>query len=97
MQAPCSPPGTPDPLCEAAEQLARGDWPAAHVIVQAHASLPHAAWAHGIVHLLEGDLDNARYWYERAGRAFPRDPAVGPELEALQRALAARGPFLDRR
>lgn len=87
---------TPDPLSEAAGLLARGDWAAAHAIVQAHALLPHAAWAHGIVHLLEGDLDNARYWYARAGRAFPHDPAAGPELEALQRALAARGPFLDR-
>lgn len=25
-----------------------------------------AAWLHGIVHTLEGDLDNARYWYHRA-------------------------------
>jgi hypothetical protein len=28
-----------------------------------------AAHRLGIVHRLEGDLDNARYWYRKAGRA----------------------------
>ena len=36
-----------------------------------------AAWLHGIVHVLEGDLDNARYWYKRAKRTFSPDAISG--------------------
>jgi hypothetical protein len=42
--------------------LAIGDWENAHVIVQDDESAL-GCWAHGIVHLLEGDMDNAAYWY----------------------------------
>ena len=48
----------------------KGDWQKAHAIVQNDAS-SLGCWAHGIVHMLEGDLGNARYWYRRAHRAFP--------------------------
>ena len=77
------------PIREAAAHLARGDWQGAHAIVQAHEALPHAAWAHGIVHLLEGDLDNARYWYARAGRPF--SASADAELAALRAALGEPG------
>ena len=68
--------------------LRAGDWQGAHAIVQADESAPGSCWAHGIVHLLEGDLGNARYWYGRAGRAWPsaRDP--GAEIEALAQMVA---------
>jgi len=48
-----------------------GDCEGAHAIVQDDPS-PLAAWMHGVAHLLEGDVSNARYWYGCAGRAFPR-------------------------
>jgi hypothetical protein len=48
-----------------------------------------ACWLHGIVHIQEGDLANARYWYRRAQRAWPSQPDVDAELAALRRALAA--------
>jgi hypothetical protein len=41
---------------------------------------------HGIVHLLEGDVSNARYWYGRAARAFPGEGAVREEIEAVRAA-----------
>jgi len=44
-----------------------------------------AAWLHGIVHTLEGDLDNALYWYGRAGRAFRGREAVQEEIAAARR------------
>jgi hypothetical protein len=75
-----------DDLARALDHLERGDWPAAHVIVQQDEDSPLACWAHGIVHLLEGDLANARYWYGRAARAFPRDPLLADELTALRAA-----------
>jgi hypothetical protein len=68
------------------ELLARGKWQQAHEIVQREAS-PLAAWLHGIAHTLEGDLENARYWYGRADRAFPGRHAVQDEIAAARHAL----------
>ncbi|HEX4883213.1 MAG TPA: hypothetical protein VFX05_03670 [Casimicrobiaceae bacterium] len=77
-------------LDTALAHLARGEWQPAHAIVQADES-PLGCWAHGIVHVLEGDLDNARYWYGRAQRPWPRDYAVDAEVAALKAAHEARG------
>ena len=70
-------------LVEALNLLERGDWEAAHTIVQEHES-EYAAWLHGIVHVLEGDVDNARYWYGRAKRTF--SPDANAELAAARSA-----------
>lgn len=71
-------------LLTALDHLDKGDWQAAHVIVQSDES-PTACWAHGIVHVLEGDLDNARYWYGRAQRVFNGD--AQQELISLRGSL----------
>ena len=63
-----------------------GDWQAAHEIVQRDEESPLACWAHGIVHVMEGDLPNARYWYGQAKRAFPRQPSASAEIAALKAA-----------
>lgn len=76
------------PLARALDLLDAGHWQAAHEIVQGDASVL-AAWLHGIVHTLEGDLDNARYWYRRAERAFPGAGAVRDELAAARRQIAS--------
>jgi hypothetical protein len=73
-------------LREALAALERGDWQAAHAIVQADEDSRLACWAHGIVHLMEGDAANARYWYRKAGRAFGTD--VAAEIAALGAALS---------
>jgi Tfp pilus assembly protein PilF len=67
--------------------LRAGDWEAAHKIVQQDEDSPLSCWAHGIVHLMEGDVANARYWYREARRAFPRAPAIAEEIAALEAAL----------
>jgi hypothetical protein len=67
--------------------LEAGDWQAAHEIVQKEKSAL-AAWLHGIVHTLEGDLDNARYWYRNAKREFPGADAVKSEIAAARRAAS---------
>lgn len=74
-------------LERALEHLAAGDWQQAHTIVQEEKSAL-AAWLHGIVHTIEGDLDNARYWYRRAHREFPGPDAVTAEIAAARTALA---------
>ena len=71
-------------MLSALELLATGDWKAAHNIVQEDDSTL-AAWLHGIVHTLEGDLDNAVYWYGKAGRAFRGREAVQEEIAAARR------------
>src|SRR5947209_10651793 len=68
--------------------LEAGDWKAAHEIVQKESSTL-AAWLHGIVHILEGDLDNARGWYRKAERDFPGADAAKAEIAAARRAVAA--------
>ena len=57
-------------LREALAALEKGDWQAAHEIVQADEDSRLACWAHCIVHLIEGDTANARYCYRKAGRPF---------------------------
>ena len=78
--------GTPRVLRSAVELLERGDWQAAHKIVQEDEESPLSCWAHGIVHVMEGDLPNARYWYGQAKRAFPAKFSVPDEIAALKLA-----------
>jgi hypothetical protein len=42
--------------------------------------------------MLEGDLGNARYWYRRAGRPFPRERDASAEIDALVTALRQQQP-----
>ena len=74
-------------LRQAAALLAQGDWQAAHAIVQADEDSRLACWAHGIVHLMEGDAANARYWYRKAGRTFRGDVSIEQEVAALRDEL----------
>ena len=71
-------------LERAMELLVARDWKAAHEIVQKDKSTL-AAWLHGIVHTIEGDLDNARYWYRHAEREFPGADALPQEIAAARR------------
>ncbi len=71
---------------KAVKLLAAGNWQAAHKIAQ-DAESPLGYWAHGIVHMQEGDLDNARYWYRKAKRVFPGADAIEAEIEAIQQAV----------
>ena len=75
-------------LRSALAHLERGDWRAAHEIVQRDEDGALACWAHGIVHLMEGDASNARYWYRRAGRTLPPGAETSAEIKALRAALA---------
>jgi hypothetical protein len=74
-------------LRRAVALLADGDWRAAHEIVQDDEESPLSCWAHGIVHLMEGDVANAGYWYRRAGRVLRQDFSVKEEIAALGETL----------
>ena len=77
-----------DSLSRAMELLEAGNWQDAHTIVQKH-NTSLAAWLHGIVHILEGDLDNAKGWYGRSERAYPGPAAVKDEIVAARHAVDA--------
>ena len=68
--------------------LESGDWQAAHEIVQKDEQSPLSCWAHGVVHILEGDTSNARYWYRQAKRPFPREASAAKEIQSLRKELA---------
>lgn len=70
--ASAEPPSLSPPL-QALWHDRRGDWDQAHEAAQSHKS-PEAAWVHAYLHRKEGDLGNARYWYNRARKPESRDP-----------------------
>jgi hypothetical protein len=75
-------------LAIAIDHLKAGEWEKAHPIVQEDGSAL-GCWGHAIVHLYEGDLGNARYWYRKAGRPFPNTIAPAVEVELLAAAHEA--------
>jgi hypothetical protein len=66
---------------------AKGDWDAAHKIVQDE-NTPDAAWVHAYLHRVEGDLGNAGYWYRRADKPAAKD-SLEAEWERIVSALSA--------
>ena len=89
--------GAPGVLRSAVAHLEKGDWQAAHEIVQKDEDSALSCWAHGIVHIMEGDIPNARYWYGEAKRPFPSGPSVAGEISALKEALLSRGGAAEHR
>ena len=53
-------------------------WDASHKIVQDLNSI-EAYWIHAVLHKIEGDEFNSRYWYERAQQ--PYEAYSDPKLE----------------
>ena len=47
------------------------------------------AWLHGILHLQEGDLEDAENWYNRAARHFRSRGSLQEEIVLFEQALAA--------
>ena len=63
--------------------MGKNEWDKAHELAMSEEAAD-CAWVHAHLHRVEGDLDNARYWYRRARRA----PATG-ELAAEWAAIVA--------
>jgi hypothetical protein len=82
--------GLDDLLNAALDHAAAGDWQRAHEIVQDHEEDSVANWIHALVHRMEGDLDNARYWYGRCNRQ-PTQLSAADEVQQIRTALRARG------
>jgi hypothetical protein len=78
------------------QHLQAGRWNDAHDLVQKDGSAL-AAWLHGILHLQEGDLEDAENWYDRAHRHFRSRGTLQEEITLFERALAAASPTDNRK
>ena len=64
---------------------AKGEWDKAHECAQAKEDMA-GCWVHAYLHRREGDLENAGYWYRRAGKPTATD-ALEAEWLAIARSL----------
>jgi hypothetical protein len=74
-------------LVRAIDLAAAGDWDAAHKIVQEDEEDPTSCWVHAVLHKIEGDASNSRYWYARAGQSYEAYADAKAELAAIKAAL----------
>lgn len=88
LKAAAPPAGLDNPLA-ALWRVAKGEWDAAHKLVQANEGEPDHDWVHAHLHRVEGDLGNAGYWYRRAGKAAARG-ALDAEWDEIAAALLER-------
>jgi hypothetical protein len=66
--------------------LHAGRWNDAHNLVQSDGS-ELAAWLHGILHIQEGDLEDAEYWCGNANRHFRSRGTLTEELARFEAQL----------
>ena len=76
-------------LLKAIDLALSGEWDAAHKLVQQYENTT-AAWIHAVLHKIEGDHDNSRYWYRRAGKLehFSDEPKA--ELAEIRKEVDER-------
>jgi len=77
-------------LIEAIDLALASQWDAAHGIVQQYELGTTAAWIHAVLHKIEGDLGNSRYWYRRAGKLERLSDEPRAELDEIRKEVAGR-------
>ena len=78
---------TNDELLKAIELALADEWDAAHHIVQKDEADATASWIHAVLHKIEGDPANSRYWYARAGKLDHVADEPRAELGAIKSAI----------
>lgn len=78
---------TPTPYLQAVDLALAGDWEGAHNIAQAD-NHPLANWIHAVLHKMEGDVWNSRYWYARTvGRQYETFADATEELQVIRQQI----------
>jgi hypothetical protein len=73
----------------AVDAALKGGWDASHNIAQNYSDAT-ANWLHAVLHKIEGDEWNSRYWYARtAGRGYEDYADTTEELKAILQYLNA--------
>ena len=75
-------------LIRAVECALAGDWESAHAIAQRHEGNAAADWLHAVLHKIDGEAGNSRYWYGCVAHTFDEyaDPLV--ELAAIRTSIS---------
>jgi hypothetical protein len=88
------PDAMPTDLLAALAALQRDDWDQAHELVQRHEGTALADWLHAVLHRIEGDTANARYWYQACDRLADSAKPIPEQLTAIRIAATASGTSL---
>ena len=73
-------------LNEAVDAALAGNWALAHDIVKDHED-PFSCWIHAVLHKIEGEASNSRYWYAQTTNSFEDYADPREELMAIKRAI----------
>ena len=74
-------------LIQAVDHAIAGRWDDAHRLCQAMEGDKTADWLHAVLHKIEGDEGNSRYWYRRSGQSYEAWADAGEELRAIKAVL----------
>ena len=67
--------------------IVKDNWDKAHNIIQ-DINSETASWIHAYLHRVEGDIDNAHYWYNHASKE-PYAESLNSELDDIIQFLFA--------
>ena len=73
-------------LIKAIDLALAGEWDKAHKAVQEFED-KKAYWIHAVLHKIEGDEDNSRYWYARAKQMENIGMDSTAELQLIRQEL----------
>ncbi len=73
-------------LAQAVTFALNGEWDQAHKIAQ-EPNDAMACWIHAVLHKIEGDESNSRYWYARTQAEYEDYPDANVELRAIAKLL----------
>ena len=74
-------------LIKACELALAGDWHGAHNIAQDYSDST-ANWIHAVLHKIEGDAWNSKYWYAKTkGKKYEDFSEANTELIVIQNSL----------
>ena len=74
-------------LLTAIDAAFAGHWDRAHEIVQQDEDSPIACWIHAVLHKIEGDAGNSRYWYARTAHSYGEFADAKQELTAIKQEV----------
>ena len=75
-------------LTRAVDVALAGDWETAHALEQRHEGDATADWLHAVLHKIEGDVGNSRYWYARVAHTFEEYADPRAELAAIRASIS---------
>ncbi|MEQ1598757.1 MAG: hypothetical protein ABL880_05255 [Methylotenera sp.] len=74
-------------LLVAVQAALDGDWDKSHKIAQDYSDST-ANWIHAVLHKIEGDVWNSKYWYARtAGKSYDDFSDANAELKVILSTL----------